>query len=117
MTEKELKGLSRQELLELLLLQGKQLERLQEKVAALEEKLRDRSIVQQEAGSIAEAALRLNDVFDAAQRAAEQYLESVTRQCDRKEALARQVLEQACKKADRIVAEAEAAAQRRMAGE
>jgi polysaccharide deacetylase 2 family uncharacterized protein YibQ len=40
-------------------------------------KLNDRRIMLDKAGSIAEAALQLNDVFELAQKAADQYLENV----------------------------------------
>lgn len=45
----------------------------------IEEMKASREIELEEAGSIAEAALRLNGVFEAAQRAAEQYLMNVKR--------------------------------------
>ncbi len=45
----------------------------------MEEMKTSREIELQEAGSIAEAALRLNGIFEAAQRAAEQYLSNVKR--------------------------------------
>lgn len=38
--------------------------------------------MEQEAGSIAEAALRLNKVFEAAQQAADQYLENIRTQAE-----------------------------------
>ena len=45
----------------------------------MEEQLKDRRILLGQAGSIAEAALRLNGVFEAAEAAAQQYLENVRR--------------------------------------
>ena len=47
----------------------------------LEEHRTDRKIKLREAGSIAEAALRLNGIFEAAQAAADQYLENIERVC------------------------------------
>ena len=43
----------------------------------LTQKLESRALALSEAGSIAEAAIRINGVFEAAQRAAEQYLMNV----------------------------------------
>ena len=77
MTERELKKLSRADLLELLLNERRENERLRQQLEEAEQKLEDRRIQLEQAGSIAEAALRLNGVFEAAEAAAEQYLDSV----------------------------------------
>lgn len=79
MTEKELRRLSRAELLELLLAEIKENEQLHAKLKAANEQLADRKILIENAGSIAEAALELNGVFEAADRAVRQYLENVRR--------------------------------------
>ena len=81
MTNKELRRLSRRELLELLIEQGKKAERLQEQLDEANAKLLSREIQVASAGSIAEAALRLNHIFEDAQAAADQYLESVKVRC------------------------------------
>ena len=77
MTERELKKLSRADLLELLLNERRENEGLRQQLEEAERKLADRRIQLEQAGSIAEAALRLNGVFAAAEAAAEQYLDSV----------------------------------------
>lgn len=77
MTEKELKKLSRIDLLEMLLEQSKEVERLNTELEDARKKLKDRRIDLEEAGSIAEAALRLNGIFDMAQIAAGQYLDNI----------------------------------------
>ena len=77
MTEKDLKKLSRKQLLELLLSQTERADSLEKEVEDLQKKLEDKIIAQSEAGSIAEASLELNGVFSAAQSAADQYLENV----------------------------------------
>lgn len=77
MTEKELRRLSRTDLLEMLLEQSKEVQRLQQELEETKQKLEDRRLMEQEAGSIAEAALRINKVFEAAQQAADQYLENI----------------------------------------
>lgn len=77
MTDKELRRLSRVELLQLLMEQTKENERLRSKIMKLTE-LADRyTITCLDAGSIAEAALRLNGVFQAADQAAQQYVREV----------------------------------------
>lgn len=77
MTDKELRRLSRGELLEMLLEQTKRVEALEEELAQKNKELTDRKIMLEEAGSIAEASLRLNEVFEAAQKAADQYLYNI----------------------------------------
>ena len=118
MTDEELRKLKRADLLELLVAQGKENEALQEKLRQAEAALWDRQIQLDEAGNIAEAALRLSGVFQAAQQASDQYLESIRKKheetesrCARLEETSRaraEQLEQESKaQADRLVAEAE----------
>ena len=77
MTDKELHKLSRKELLEMLLAQTQENEKLKEELRRAQRQLSDRRLLQENAGSMAEAAMRLNAVFEAADRAAQQYLENV----------------------------------------
>ncbi len=79
MTDQELRKLSRAELLELLLEEIQENQQLRMKLKHAYEKLADKTIRLEESGSIAEAALRLNSVFEAAQAAADQYVENVRR--------------------------------------
>ncbi len=77
MTDKELRKLKRIEILELLLEQSRENERLRAEIEEMKKKLEDREIAIKESGSIAEAALKLNGIFEAAQKAADQYLENL----------------------------------------
>ena len=79
MTDKELRRLSRAELLEMLLAQTEENERLRERLEDAEKALEGRRIDIAKAGSLAEASLKLNDVFLAADQAARQYVENVRR--------------------------------------
>lgn len=79
MTDKELKRLSRTELLELLLEQTRERERLEKALEEAEQKLADRQLQIEEAGDIAHAVLQINGVMEAAQAAARQYLENMER--------------------------------------
>ena len=65
--------------------QSKEVQRLQQELEETKQKLEDRRLMEQEAGSIAEAALRINKVFEAAQQAADQYLENIRQHADRRE--------------------------------
>lgn len=79
MTDKEVRRLKRSELLEILVEQKKEIERLEKSLEEAEQKLHSREIMLQQAGSIAQAALQLNHIFEDAQKAADQYLENVQR--------------------------------------
>ena len=79
MTDKELRRLSRRELLQMLLEQTSEVERLQAELDKTRAELDDRAIMLESCGSIAEASLKINRVFEAAQQAAEQYLANVRR--------------------------------------
>lgn len=77
MNEKQMKKLSRADLLTLLINQSKELEQVRLSLEEAEARLASKEIKISRAGSIAEAALQLNGIFDAAQAASEQYLENV----------------------------------------
>ena len=84
MTDKELQKLKRGELLEILLEQSReneglkiQIEENKRTVLELRRQLEKREIDVKQAGTIAEASFKLNGVFDAAEKAAQQYLENL----------------------------------------
>ena len=77
MAERELKKMNRSELIEIIYAQQKQEHELRDKIKQLEEKLTEKNIILEKSGSIAEASLRLNKIFEDAQAAADQYVESV----------------------------------------
>ena len=82
MTEKELKKLSRRQLLELLLVQTERADLLQKQLDDARRKLDDRSVAIVESGSLAEAALKLGGVFEAAERAVEIYQENLRQRAE-----------------------------------
>lgn len=77
MTDKEIKRLRRAELIEIIYEFQKNQDILQTQVNNLRAALSERQIKIRESGSIAEAALRINEVFEKAQAAADQYLDSI----------------------------------------
>ena len=105
MTEKELRRLSRADLLEMLIDQSVELEETQKKLAAAEEALASRVIEINSAGSIAEAALRLNGVFEAAQAACDQYVQNINLLNERSEMICRRMEQESREKADRLLEE------------
>jgi len=77
LTDKELHKLSRTELLEIMLQQQKEIERLQDELEKAKSLIESRKMLMRKAGSIADAALKISEVFEAAQNAADRYLMSV----------------------------------------
>lgn len=77
MDNKQLKKLSRRELLEILIEQSKEIDRLQSLLDEANRKLETREIIIGKAGNIADASLQLNNIFAVAQQAADQYLDSI----------------------------------------
>jgi len=65
------------ELIDIIYQLRKDNDKLEQKLSETSSHLEEKAIVLKESGSIADAALALNGVFDAAQRAADQYLISV----------------------------------------
>lgn len=100
MTDKELRKLKRKELLEMLIFQTKENERLQTELDEARKKAEDREIAIGESGTLAEASLQLNGVFAAADAAAKDYLERIHAQNEDQQG-----------EYDRIVGEAQAEAE------
>ena len=79
MNAKELKSLSRGDLLELLLAQTERVERLEADLADARKRAEARDIIIERTGTLAEAAMQINRVWQAADQAAAQYLSNVMR--------------------------------------
>lgn len=82
MTDRELQHLSRSELLELLIAQMEENALLKLQLKSAMAQLEHKNIEILKAGSLAEAALELNGIFQAADAAARQYLDNVRRLAD-----------------------------------
>lgn len=82
MTDRELQHLSRTELLELLIAQMEENALLKLQLKSAMAQLEHKNIEILKAGSLAEAALELNGIFQAADAAAKQYLDNVRRLAD-----------------------------------
>ena len=73
----DVKKMSKKDLLQLLVMQSKKIDELEEELAQANKLLESKQIMISEAGSIAEASLKLNKIFELAQEAADQYLENI----------------------------------------
>ena len=85
MEQKELKRLKRKELLELMLEQAKRIQELELELKSVQDELDSKRIKIKESGSIAEASLKLNEVFESAQKAVDQYYENIKDNCKKME--------------------------------
>ena len=77
MTNKEIRRLSKIQILTLLHQQEEEIERLSALNNQLTNELESRTLKIEETGSLAQAALTINGVFQAAQDAADQYLDNI----------------------------------------
>lgn len=82
MNERTLKQLKKIELYEILLAQSKEIDRLKQELIETQQKLENKQIIIQEAGSLADAALKLTKIFEEAQKAADIYLKNITENDD-----------------------------------
>ena len=107
MTEKELRRLGRGDLLDLLLEQSRENQHLREQLSDAQNALADKTICIDQAGSIAEASLRLNGVFEAAEQACRQYTENIIRLHQRQEAHCAEQEKESRERAAQIIADAQ----------
>ena len=106
MFTKELKRLGRRELVDIIYQLKKNEQENQEKIQALEEQLQEKRIRISMAGSIAEAAIDISQVFSAAQSAADLYLQEISVMKAETERQCAKILEDARQQAEQILAEA-----------
>lgn len=110
MTDKEFKRLTRPQLIEIIYQLQLKLEELTAEKEKLAAELADKRLRVDDAGNIAEAALRIHNVFTAAQDAAAHYIEEIQLRVDGEykrilaeaDAKAEQILKDAQQKADQI---------------
>lgn len=81
MNDKELRKASRKELLEIILAQTNRIEELEIALDDVSKKLNSKKIIMKESGSLAEATIKLSEIFEHADLVAEEYLEKVKENC------------------------------------
>lgn len=77
MTDKQLRKLSRAELVDIIFELQKNYKQLEDEYKEVREALDRKELIMSNAGSIADAAIQINGVLEAAQAAADQYLRSL----------------------------------------
>ena len=108
MTSKELKRMSRGELLQMLLSLIEENEKLKAQLAAPQTHQGNTPLQCDHVGSLAEAALQINGVFTGAETAAQQYLQYIKDICQKQRTIYEQIEAEANRKAQGIIAEANA---------
>jgi cell division septum initiation protein DivIVA len=106
MTDDEIKHLGKTDLLKIIRDQEAELEQDRAKIEELNKSLADKATHLEKCGSIADASLELNGVFQAAQAAANQYLAEIREKSDTASAEADKLLSQAREKADTQIRQA-----------
>ena len=107
MTEQELRKLRRVDLLEILLDLSKENEVLRTQLEKARTQLTSRTIAIEKSGTLAEAALRINGVFEAAQAACEQYTLNLQQRVSKQEEICREMEQRTQEKCDQMLREAE----------
>ena len=105
MKDKELKRLNRAQLLELLLEQTREMERLQAALDKAQSLLSERHLKVQAAGDLAHAVLAVNNVMETAQQAAQQYIDSIAAMEAETKEKCQELIRQAQEEAQRIKSE------------
>lgn len=103
MISKELKKLSRRELVDIIYQLKKNEQEMQDQITSLEEALQEKRIRISVAGSIAEAAVDITNVFSAAQTTANLYLHEISCMKEDTERECAKMLEDARKKVEKIL--------------
>jgi len=102
----DLKKLKRSELIEIIYRLKKSEQDLQEQNEALQQQLQARELKLEKAGSIAEAAMALTEVFEEAQAAADVYLQEIKAKHAETERECELLIKAAEKQAEQIIREA-----------
>lgn len=105
MVNKEIKRLSRRELVDVIYQLKRNEQQMQEKIAELEAALEEKRIRLSTAGSLADAAVDITNVFSTAQTAADLYLHEINCMKQDTEQACAQKVEETQKRVEEILAE------------
>ena len=107
MTDRELRKLSRADLIAMMLELAKENQKLKEELDAAKENLESRRIAIEKAGSLADAAMHLNGVFEAAEDACTQYARNLQERSSRIQEYCTRMEQQTRQKCNRMLLEAQ----------
>ncbi len=103
----ELSRLNRKDLLEILLALSEENEKLKEQLKEMQGKLDDRTLQVNESGSLAEAVVKINGLFEAAQASCDQYVYNVQKKCKKAEMACEQYVYNVQMRCDAYIEETE----------
>lgn len=81
MNNKKIKRISRKKLLEIMLSQANRIEELEQELINVKKTLNSKRIIISESGNLATAALKLNGIFELAQKIADEYVYNIKENC------------------------------------
>ena len=111
MTEREMRHMSRVDLLNIILKQSEEINALRTENEELHGQIEDKTIAINESGSMAEACLRVNRVFEAAEAAVAQYKENIERLSENQDLILRRKMEECRRQAEKMLREAQSRAE------
>ena len=103
MTDRQLRKLNRMDLLKLLLEEKKENEALREQMQQMRLQLENKQLNIDQSGSLAEAALKLGGIFEAAETACQYYTENIRNLSGRQEEICRKMEQETREKCDRML--------------
>lgn len=106
MTDRELRKLSRADLLQQLQEQQRENEVLYAQLQQTQKLLEKRQLAIDQSGSLAEAALKLSGIFEAAEAACQQYTDNIRTLSGRQEEICRKMEEETKEKCDKMLEQA-----------
>lgn len=106
MTDRQLRKASRTDLLNLLLEEKKENEALKTQLQQMQAQLEKRQMNIEQSGTLAEAALKLSGIFDAAETACQYYTENIRSLSGRQEEICRKMEQETREKCDRMLEQA-----------
>ena len=106
MTDRQLRKLNRTDLLKLLLEEKKEPEALRKQLQEKQLQLECKQLNLNQSGSLAEAALKLSGIFEAAETACQYYTENIRNLSGRQEEICRKMEQETREKCDRMLEQA-----------
>ena len=106
MTDRELRKASRRELLQLLVEEKRENDMLRDQLQQMRLQLDKRQLQLDQSGTLAEAALKLSGIFDAAESACQYYTENIRTLSGRQEEICRKMEQETRDKCDRMLEQA-----------
>lgn len=105
MDSKELRKLSRADLIEILIDQSIEMQSLREKLNKVEVAQERRAMAIDKSGSLAEASLKVSGIFEAAEEACREYAENIKFLSERQEEISARLEEESRRKAEQMLEE------------